>query len=180
MNAAPVAVALAVPSSSEHERSLADAVGDHVASRIAAQDPTPDAADDAEASSVSGVVWAGIGALLVALVVGFLVFGGGQREEDPGVVVPPESQTPSDVVPDVLTAAPRLSGRRTARGVLCEWSAPVPLEPGDSFGYHRDDTGDYGRTTKQRLLLRTDEPVCLDVRMTRGSDNSPTASECVS
>ena len=37
----------------------------------------------------------------------------------------------------------------------------------------------YGSTTKQRLLVRTDEPICLDVRMTRGSDNSPTASECV-
>ncbi|MCF6378930.1 serine/threonine protein kinase [Nocardioides KLBMP 9356] len=148
--------------------------------RIAAQGPAPEVADDEESSSVSGLVWAAIGALVVALVVGFLVLGGGGREEDPGVVVPTESQTPSDVVPDVLTAAPTLNGRRTARGVLFEWNPPVPAEPGDSFSYHRDDTGDYGRTTKKRLLLRTDQPVCLDLRMTRGSDSSPTASECVS
>ena len=147
--------------------------------RIAAQDVAPEVAEEDEPSSVSGLVWAGIGALLVALVVGFLVFGGSGREEDPGVVVPTESQVPSDVVPDVLTSAPTLSGRRTPRGVLFEWNPPVPTEPGDSFSYHRDDTDDYGRTTKQRLLLRTDEPVCLDLRMSRGSDNSPSAKECV-
>ena len=148
--------------------------------RIAAQDIVPEVAEDDEPSSVSGLVWAGIGALVVALVVGFLVFGGNGREEDPGVVVPTESQVPSDVVPDVLTSAPTLTGRRTPRGVLFEWNPPVPTEPGDSFSYHRDDTDDFGRTTKQRLLLRTDEPVCLDLRMTRGSDNSPQVSQCVS
>ena len=147
--------------------------------RIAAQDVAPEVTEEDEPSSVSGLVWAGIGALLVALVVGFLVFGGSGREEDPGVVVPTESQVPSDVVPDVLTSAPTLSGRRTPRGVLFEWNPPVPTEPGDSFSYHRDDTDDYGRTTKKRLLLRTDEPVCLDLRMSRGSDNSPSAKECV-
>ncbi|RYB91210.1 serine/threonine protein kinase [Nocardioides glacieisoli] len=146
--------------------------------RIAAQDIAPAVTDDDEPSSVSGLVWAGIGALVVALVVGFLVFGG-DREEDPGVVVPTESQVPSAVVPDVLTSAPTLTGRRTPRGVLFEWNPPVPTEPGDSFSYHRDDTDDYGRTTKQRLLLRTDDPVCLDLRMTRGSDNSPQVSQCV-
>ena len=67
-----------------------------------------------------------------------------RREEDPGVVVPTESQTPSPVVPDVLTEAPTLTGRRTPRGVLFEWRPPVPVEPGDSFSYHRDDTDDYG------------------------------------
>ena len=42
------------------------------------------------------------------------------------------------------------------------------------------DTDEYGTTSRRRLLVRTDEPVCLDVRMTRGSDNSPSASQCVS
>jgi hypothetical protein len=149
--------------------------------RIAAQDPTPaSSADDDETSGVSGLVWAGVGALVLALLVGFLVFRGDGREEDPGVVVPTESAVPSDVVPDVLTSAPTLTGRRTPRGVVFQWNPPVPVEPGDSFSYHRDDTGDYGSTTKQQLLVRTDDPVCLDLRMTRGSDNSPSASECVS
>lgn len=149
--------------------------------RIAAQDPTPaSGAGDEETSRVSGLVWAGIGAVALALLIGFLVLRGDGREEDPGVVVPTESQTPSDVVPDVLTQAPTLTGRRTARGVLFEWNPPVPVEPGDSFSYHRDDTDDYGSTTRRQLLVRTDAPVCLDLRMTRGADNSPSANQCVS
>jgi hypothetical protein len=88
--------------------------------------------------------------------------------------------TPTDVVPDVLTQAPTLTGRRTPRGVVFEWESPVPVEPGDSFSYHRDDTDEFGTTSRQRLLVRTGEPVCLDVRMTRGADNSPSASQCVS
>lgn len=149
--------------------------------RIAAQDPAlPGDGDGDGASGVSGLVWAGVGVAVLALVVGFLVLGGGGREEDPGVVVPTESQAPIDVVPDVLTEAPTLTGRRTARGVLFQWNAPVPLEPGDSFSYHRDDTDDYGNTTREQLLIRTEAPVCLDLRMTRGSDNSPPVSQCVS
>jgi hypothetical protein len=149
--------------------------------RIAAQDPAPATSDDQEeATGVSAPVWAGIGAAVLALLIGFLVLRGDGREEDPGVVVPTESQTPSDLVPDVLTQAPTLTGRRTARGVLFEWNAPVPVEPGDSFSYHRDDTDDYGSTTKQQLLVRTDAPVCLDLRMTRGADNSPSVNQCVS
>ncbi|QSR29765.1 serine/threonine protein kinase [Nocardioides sp. S5] len=149
--------------------------------RIAPQVPAPLAEEDEQdRSRVSGLVWAGVGAAVLALVVGYLVLGGGgDREEDPGVVLPTDSQTPSAVVPDVLTEAPGLTGERTPRGVLFEWRPPVPPEPGDSFSYHRDDTGAYGSTTRQQLLVRTDEPICLDVRMTRGSDNSPTAKECV-
>ena len=149
--------------------------------RIAPQDPAvaPDGEDD-ERSGVPALVWAGVGALVLALLVGFLVLGGGDREEDPGVVVPTESQTPLDVVPDVLDRAPTLTGRRTARGVLFTWNAPVPVEPGDAFSWHRDDTDSYGSTTDQQLLVRTKQPVCLDLRMTRGSDNSPSVNECVS
>ena len=94
--------------------------------------------------------------------------------------MPTESQTPADVIPDVLVEAVSLTGSRTPRGVLFEWRPPVPVEAGDSFSYHRDDTDEYGSTSRRRLLVRTDEPVCLDVRMTRGSDNSPSASQCVS
>ncbi len=149
--------------------------------RIAPQVPAPLLEEDEQESSrVSGLVWAGVGAAVLALVVGYLVLGGGgDREEDPGVVLPSDSQTPSAVVPDALTEAPSLTGARTPRGVLFEWRPPVPVEPGDSFSYHRDDTDAYGSTRRQRLLVRTDEPICLDVRMTRGSDNSPTAKECV-
>lgn len=150
--------------------------------RIAAQDASLATAADngSEPGSVSTLVWAGIGVAVLALLVGFLVFRGDGRTEDPGVVVPTESATPSDLIPDVLDAAPSLSGRRTVRGVLFQWDPPVPVEPGDSFSWHRDDTDEYGSTTRKRLLVRTDEPVCLDLRMQRGSDNSPSSLQCVS
>jgi len=148
--------------------------------RIAAQDPAPAGTADEESGGVSGLVWAGVGVALLALLVGFLVIRGDGRGEDPGVVVPTESITPSDLVPDALDAAPSLSGRRTARGVLFQWEPPVPMEPGDSFSWHRDDTDEYGSTTRRRLLVLTDEPVCLDLRMKRGSDSSPRSNQCVS
>lgn len=149
--------------------------------RIAAQDPSPLLPDgEEERAGVPALVWAGVGVAVLALLVGFLVLRGDDREEDPGVVVPTESQTPGDVVPDVLTEAVTLTGSRTPRGVLFEWRPPVPVTPDDSFSWHRDDTDEYGTTSRRRLLVRTDEPVCLDVRMTRGSDNSPSASQCVS
>jgi len=148
--------------------------------RIAAQDADPAGTAEEESGGVSGLVWAGVGVALLALLVGFLVLRGDGRGEDHGVVVPTESITPSDLVPDALDAAPALSGRRTARGVLFRWEPPVPMEPGDSFSYHRDDTDEFGSTTRKQLLVRTDEPVCLDVRMQRGSDNSPSSNQCVS
>ena len=146
--------------------------------RIAAQDPAPATDDGDGRGGVSRLVWAGVAAAVLAVVLGYVVLGGG-GEEDPGVVVPSGSVTPSPLVPDVLTEAPTLTGRRTARGVLFEWNAPVELEEGDSFSYYRDDTQSYGTTTKRRLLVRTPDPICLDLRMTRGSDNSPSVNQCV-
>jgi hypothetical protein len=95
-------------------------------------------------------------------------------------VVPSTSVTPSPLAPDVLTEAPTLTGRRTARGVLFEWNPPVRVRAGDEFSYYRDDIAEYGTTTEKRLLVRTTESVCLDLRMTRGTDSSPSVSQCVS
>ena len=149
--------------------------------RIAAQDPDQGTRSDEDGGSgASAVVWAGVGVAVLALLVGFLLLRGDGREGDPGVVVPTESQVPSAVVPDVLTEAPTLTGRRVPRGVLFEWRPAVPLEPGDSFSYYRDDVDEYGSTTRRQLLVRTTEAVCLDLRMTRGSDSSPSANQCVS
>ena len=148
--------------------------------RIAAQDPTPAAQDGDEAGGgTSRLVWAGVAVAVLAALLGYVVLGGG-RDEDPGVVVPSASTTPSPLVPDVLTEAPTLTGRRTAKGVLFEWNPSVPVEAGDSFTYYRDDTGAYATTKKKSVLVRTDEAVCLELRMTRGSDNSPTVNQCVS
>ena len=148
--------------------------------RIAAQDPAPAALDaEDERGGVSRLVWAGAAAALLAAVLAYVVLGGGP-DEDPGVVVPSTSVTPSPLAPDVLTEAPTLTGRRTARGVLFEWNPPVRVRAGDEFSYYRDDIAEYGTTTEKRLLVRTTESVCLDLRMTRGSDSSPSVSQCVS
>ncbi len=148
--------------------------------RVAAQDTVVDPSQpDEDGASRSGLVWAGVGAAVLAVLIGAIVLGGG-RDEDPGVGDPAASQTPSDVVPDTLTEAPLLSGRRTERGVLFTWRPAVQMEAGDAFSYHRDDTDDYTTTTKKQVLLRAPGSVCLELRMTRGSDSSPTASQCVS
>ncbi|MDT0185544.1 serine/threonine-protein kinase [Microbacterium sp. ARD31] len=148
--------------------------------RIAAQDPAPATPDgEDERGGVSRLVWAGVAAALLAAVLGYVVLGGGP-DEDPGVVVPSTSVTPSPLSPDVLTEAPTLTGRRTARGVLFEWNPPVRVREGDEFSYYRDDIAEYGTTTEKQLLVRTTESVCLDLRMTRGSDSSPSVSQCVS
>ena len=148
--------------------------------RIAAQEPAPEVDEEAERQGVSALVWAGVCTAMLAVLVGFLFLRGGDgRDDDPGVGNPTESATPDDLIPDVLDSAPTLAGRRTPRGVLFEWQPPVPVEPGDSFTWHRDDTGRYGSTTKTQLLVRTDQPVCLDVVMKRGSDSSPRINQCV-
>jgi eukaryotic-like serine/threonine-protein kinase len=149
--------------------------------RIAAQDPVAEAADDdAEGTRVSTFVWAGIGVAVLAVIVGFLFLRGDGRAPDEGVGTSPTTSTPTLGLPEGLTEAVALSGSRTPRGVLFTWNAPVEVEPGDSFSWHRDDTDTYGTTDRTRLLVRTQDPVCLDVTMTRGSDQSPRVQKCVS
>lgn len=126
-----------------------------------------------------GTTWAVVGAAVVALVIGYLVLTSGDREDDPGVVVPPESQTPSPLVVDVLTEPPRITGRRTAEGVLFEWRPTQGVEPGDEWLWTRDGDAEFGRTTQRRLLVESPGQVCLEVRLSRGSDQSPPAQECV-
>ena len=36
-----------------------------------------------------------------------------------------------------------------------------------------------GSTTREQLLVRTDEAICFDLRLTRGADSSPSVSQCV-
>ncbi len=148
--------------------------------RLAPQDPGPSMATEQEAGGVSSLVWAGVGVTLLAVLIGFLVSRGDGRGEDPGVIVPTQSQTPDDLIPDDLVQAPRLRGVRRPGGVLFSWTSPVRLEPGDSFTWHSDTPDRFETTRKKRLLLRTDKDVCLEVWMTRGSDRSPSANVCVS
>lgn len=126
-----------------------------------------------------GLVWAGVGAAVLAALAGVVVLRGGDRPEDRGVDVPSQSATPSPVVPDELTGAPALSGRRDGDRVVFTWNGPAAFEPGDEWVWHRDDTEEYGHTPRRRLVLRTPDPVCVEVEMKRGSDTSSTARQCV-
>jgi hypothetical protein len=148
----------------------------------AAQEPLAAQADVEETTGgrAPALVWAGIGAAVLAALVGFLVVRGDGREADPGVSVPSDSITPSDVVPDELVRAPALTARRSGDQVVFRWRSPVLVEPGDEWVWHRDDTGEFGRTAKRRLVVDATGQVCVDVRMARGSDSSPSARECVS
>lgn len=141
--------------------------------------PTLSPDQEPEEKRVSSLVWAGVGVAVLAVLVGILVLRGDGRPEDDGVVVPTESTTPSAVVPDELTEAPRLTGRREGQRVVFTWRSPVPVQPDDEWVYHRDDTDERGRTDKRRLVVEVAGQVCVDVSMSRGSDLSPTARECV-
>ena len=77
---------------------------------------------------VPGLVWAGVGVAVLALLVGFLVLRGDGREEDPGVVVPTESRPRATWSP---TSSPsRVAHRQpypSRRPVRV--APPVPVEP---------------------------------------------------
>ncbi|MCD6638361.1 MAG: hypothetical protein LT071_00410, partial [Nocardioides sp.] len=92
----------------------------------------------------------------------------GEHRDDPSPA-PDAQHTPTDVVPDVLTQAPTLSGRRTDEGVLFTWRPGTAPEPGDQWRWHRDDTDEFGHTAGRRLLVRTSRGICLDVVQVRGS-----------
>ena len=148
--------------------------------QVAVEQP-PVTTDEGQPRQVAAIVWAVIGAVLVAAIAGYLVFGGGEDPEDPGVVVPSGSTTPEPLVPDVLTQAPILTGERTARGVEFRWRSRERLEPGDQWLWRRDDASDaFGRTSERRLVINEPGQVCLDVVLERGSDQSPSARQCVS
>lgn len=141
--------------------------------------PGPDVAAGVRPSTT---VWAAVGVAVLGALVGGLVLMGGDRgdhRDDPGLS-PDAQHTPTDVVPDVLTDAPTLSARRTSEGVLFTWRPGTSPEPGDQWRWHRDDTDEFGHTTRRRLLVRTPRGICLDVVQVRGSDASPSARQCVS
>ena len=151
--------------------------------RIAAQDPAPRCQDGEDGAGRGAGPGVGRHRRRGARAAGRLPRARRRRrEEDPGVGRPDRVADPVRRGPRrrssrrlSLTGQPHAPRRRSSSG-----DPPVSVEAGDSFSWHRDDTDEYGSTRRRRLLVRTDEPVCLDVRMTRGSDNSPSASQCVS
>ena len=86
---------------------------------------------------------------------------------------------PSDLVPQQLTSAPSLTGTRTADGVVFRWQTRDGSERGDTWVWQRLDSGEVRRTDRDRVLIRTPEEVCVEVRLVRGTDESPASNECV-
>ncbi len=142
----------------------------------------PDAAQAPQAASPqprrSAVVWAVVGVVAAAVLVGALVLT--QTERDPDPAPPPTtSATPSDLIADTLTRPPTLSGTRNGDTVVFRWRSQDPSEPGDQWIWQRAGSEAFERTVKTSATIVSSEKVCLEVRQVRGSDASPTANECV-
>ena len=173
----------AVPPEPEEDRTVMKAVTVISASepRRVASAQAEQGAEDEQPRGVAGVVWAVAGVVAVAAAVGALLLTGGERPDDPEADVPvtPSETTPSDLIPQTLTSAPSVSGTRTPEGVLFRWQPRDPSEPGDTWVWQRLDSGEFRRTDKAQVLIRTRDEVCVEVRLVRGSDESPATNECV-
>lgn len=173
----------AVPPEPEEDRTVMKAVTVISASepRRVASAQAEQEAEDEQPRGVAGVVWAVAGVVAVAVAVGALLLSGGERPDDPEADVPltPSETTPSDLIPQTLTSAPSVSGTRTPQGVLFRWQPRDPSEPGDTWVWQRLDSGEFRRTDKAQVLIRTRDEVCVEVRLVRDSDESPATNECV-
>ncbi|WP_165821002.1 serine/threonine-protein kinase [Nocardioides gansuensis] len=142
----------------------------------------PTAASEAEPDRgrVSSAVWAALGVIVAAALVAGLMLRDGDPQDDPGADDPTApATTPSDLIPDVLTEAPSLTGVRTPQGVVFSWEYSEPLQPGDTWVWQTSDSPAPERTKRKRVVVRSPGQVCLEVRLLRGGDDSPAGQECV-
>ncbi|WP_107766691.1 serine/threonine-protein kinase [Nocardioides terrigena] len=180
----PDSTVRAVAPEPEEDRTVMKAVTVISASgprRIATAQEEQEAEEQEQSRGVSGVVWAAAGVVAVAAAVVALVLGGGDRPDDreaDGPLTPTET-TPSDLVPQDLGTAPSVTGTRTDAGVVFRWQTTEELEPGDTWLWQRLDSGDFERTDKDQVVIRTPDDICVEVRLVRGSDQSPATNECV-
>ncbi|PUA81696.1 serine/threonine-protein kinase [Nocardioides currus] len=137
-------------------------------------DPEDEAPEEQRTSTL---VWAVLGVVATAVLVGGLVLSGG-RGDEPDPPPPTDSSTPSPIIADTLTKPPSLSGTRTGDTVVFRWDSDS-VEPGDEWVWQEVGTADLERTTKLSTKVRGAGQVCLEVRQVRESDESPTANECV-
>lgn len=180
----PDSTVRAVAPEPEEDRTVMKAVTVISASgprRIASAQAEQEAEEQEASRGVSGVVWAVAGVVAVAAAVAALVLGGGERPDDREADAPltPTETTPSDLVPRDLGTAPSVSGTRTGAEVVFRWQTTEELEPGDTWLWQRLDSGDFQRTAKDQVVIRTPDDICLEVRLVRGDDQSPATNECV-
>lgn len=180
----PDSTVRAVAPEPEEDRTVMKAVTVISASaprRVASAQADQDAEEQEQSRGVSGVVWAVAGVVAVAAAVAALVLGGGARPDDREADAPltPTDTTPSDLVPRGLGTAPSVTGTRTGGEVVFRWQTTEELEPGDTWLWQRLDSGDFQRTAKDQVVIRTPDDICLEVRLVRGDDQSPATNECV-
>ncbi|UUZ57856.1 serine/threonine-protein kinase [Nocardioides sp. B-3] len=145
--------------------------------RIATAQTTPETEPDDR--RVSGIVWAVIGVVATIAPVGGLILSGGGGRDEPPPVTPTTSDTPSPLIADTLTRPPSLSGQRKGGAVVFRWDSPESVDAGDEWIWQEVGAETFERTTGLSAGITSDEQVCLEVRRVRGSDESPTANECV-
>lgn len=180
----PDSTVRAVAPEPEEDRTVMKAVTVISASaprRVASAHADQEADEQEQSRGVSGVVWAVAGVVAVAAAVAALVLGGGERPDDREADAPltPTDTTPSDLVPRGLGTAPSVTGTRTGAEVVFRWQTTEELEPGDTWLWQRLDSGDFQRTAKDQVVIRTPDDICLEVRLVRGDDQSPATNECV-
>lgn len=145
--------------------------------RIATAQIAPET--EPEDRRVSAVVWAVIGVVATIALVGGLILSGGGGRDEPSPTTPTTSDTPSPLIADTLTRPPSLTGERKGGAVVFRWDSTDSVEPGDEWLWQEVGTDTFERTGKLFARITSGEQVCLEVRQLRGSDESPTANECV-
>ena len=63
--------------------------------------------------------------------------------------------------------------------MVFRWDSRDEVEPGDQWIWQEVGEPGFERTRRRTLTVRSSEQVCLEVRQVRGTQESPTANECV-
>jgi eukaryotic-like serine/threonine-protein kinase len=150
--------------------------------RVAVDSPVvgPDTEPEPTLADRARLVWVGAAAALLLMVGLVLILGSGDDSSTTPLPPPDTTSTPMPVDPGAPTDPPAVSGRRTAAGAVFTWRAAAGSEASDSWEWRRADTGESRRTTQTSLTVKTDDRVCLQVRLIRGSNASPWGNKCVS
>ncbi len=119
-------------------------------------------------------------ATAVLLAIGVLLFlEAGDDASSPTTNPTGTPSTPDPLDPGAPGAAPEVTGRRTAGGVVFRWSSPEAARPGDTWQWKRTDTGEQARTSDTSVTVRSPDRVCVQVRLVRDDRPSLWGNACV-
>ncbi len=131
----------------------------------------------------SAVVWAVLAAVAVVGGVAAVWASGGLSGGDrPGDGTPTTASTPLPLDTDELRVAPAVTAERASEGrVRISWTTDEALETGDRWLWQVEESGRWARTDAEEteVTIRSTGPVCVQVRLVRGSVESPYGRDCV-